>query len=164
MAYLLDSNVFIEAKQRYYEFSLCPGFWDWLAEANAAGRVYSIEKIGAELATGNDGLSEWAAERGEGLFLPPDEGVLRSLVATVEWARRGAFRPAAIAAFADDADAYLVACAHAHGHTVVTHERPSDGVKQVKIPNVCVGMNVRYLNTFEMLRREGARFVLDRTA
>jgi predicted nucleic acid-binding protein len=164
MAYLLDSNVFIEAKQRYYEFSLCPGFWEWLSEANAAGRVYSIEKVGAELAHRNDGLSEWAAAQGEALFLPPDEAVLESLVAAVEWARRGQFRPAAITAFADDADVYLVACAHAHGHTVVTHERPSDGVKQVKIPNVCVGMNVRYLNTFEMLRREGARFVLDRSA
>ena len=73
-----------------------------------------------------------------------------------------AFRQAAINAFADDADAYLVAFAHAHGHTVVTHERPSDGVRQVKIPNACVGMRVKYLNTFEMLRLEGARFVLDR--
>lgn len=62
--------------------------------------------------------------------------------------------------FADDADAYLVAHAHAHGHTVVTLEQPSDGVKQVKIPNACVGLGLKYINTFEMLRREGARFVL----
>ena len=90
--------------------------------------------------------------------------MLRSLVATVEWARQQPFRPTAINAFADDADAYLVAYAHAHAHTVVTHERPSDGLKQVKIPNACVGVNVRYINTFEMLRREGARFVLEPTA
>lgn len=164
MAYLLDSNVFIEAKQRYYDFGVCPGFWQWLADANAEGRVYSIEKVGAELSAGNDGLSEWASDRGEAVFLPADEPMLRSLVATVEWARRQPFRPTAINAFADDADAYLVAYAHAHAHTVVTHERPSDGVKQVKIPNACVGMNVRYINTFEMLRREGARFVLEPTA
>ena len=30
MAYLLDSNVFIEAVQRYYRPSICPGFWHWL--------------------------------------------------------------------------------------------------------------------------------------
>jgi len=33
MPYLLDSNVFIEAKNKYYRFSLCPGFWDWLIGA-----------------------------------------------------------------------------------------------------------------------------------
>lgn len=36
MAYLLDSNVLIEAKQRYYDFGVCPGFWEWLTVANTA--------------------------------------------------------------------------------------------------------------------------------
>jgi len=40
---------------------------------------------------------------------------------------------------------------------------PSEGVKQVKIPNACVGLKVKYMNTFEMLRRERARFVLGPT-
>ena len=26
--YLLDANVFIEAKNRYYGFDFCPAFWD----------------------------------------------------------------------------------------------------------------------------------------
>ena len=30
MAYLLDANVFIEAKRRHYGFDFCPAFWDWL--------------------------------------------------------------------------------------------------------------------------------------
>jgi hypothetical protein len=44
MAYLLDANVFIEAKNRYYGFEICPGFWEWLISENAADRVFSIEK------------------------------------------------------------------------------------------------------------------------
>ena len=36
MKYLLDSNVFIEAKNRYYAFDICPGFWEgWTAFAAA---------------------------------------------------------------------------------------------------------------------------------
>jgi hypothetical protein len=62
--------------------------------------------------------------------------------------------------FADDADAYLVAHAHAHDLVVVTREQPSDGIRQVKIPNVCVALKVKYVTPFEMLRRERARFVL----
>ena len=42
MAYLLDTNVFIEAKNRYYSFEVCPGFWDWIVAENAAGHVFSI--------------------------------------------------------------------------------------------------------------------------
>ena len=49
MAYLLDANVFIEGKNRYYGFDFCPGFWDWIDAANAAHRVFSIEKVGDEI-------------------------------------------------------------------------------------------------------------------
>jgi hypothetical protein len=35
----------------------CPAFWDWLVAQNEAGRVFSIEKVGDELAAGGDELS-----------------------------------------------------------------------------------------------------------
>ena len=63
MAYLLDSNVFIEGKNRYYGLDFCPAFWDWLRAENTAGHVFSIEKVGDELAAGGDELSTWAAAR-----------------------------------------------------------------------------------------------------
>lgn len=28
MAYLLDTNVFVNAKRDWYGFDFCPGFWD----------------------------------------------------------------------------------------------------------------------------------------
>jgi hypothetical protein len=46
MAYLLDANAFIAAKNLHYGFDFCPAFWDWLVQSNAAGKVYSIEKVG----------------------------------------------------------------------------------------------------------------------
>jgi hypothetical protein len=30
MAYLLDANVFIAAKNLHYGLDFCPAFWDWL--------------------------------------------------------------------------------------------------------------------------------------
>lgn len=33
MAYLLDANVFIQAKNLQYGFDFCPAFWDWLERA-----------------------------------------------------------------------------------------------------------------------------------
>lgn len=86
MAYLLDANVFIQARNLQYGFDFCPAFWDWLDVRHAA----------------------------------------------------------------------------AHGHVLVTHEQPSNEVSRIKIPNACVAMGVQFLNPYQMLRRERARFVLGR--
>ena len=34
MAYLLDANVFIQAKNLHYGLDFCPAFWDWPALHN----------------------------------------------------------------------------------------------------------------------------------
>ncbi|MBA2388482.1 MAG: DUF4411 family protein [Acidimicrobiia bacterium] len=62
------------------------------------------------------------------------------------------------------ADSYLVAHAHAHGHTVVTMEVVSNSPRNIKVPNACVAMDVKYVNVFAMLRAERARFVLGQSA
>jgi predicted nucleic acid-binding protein len=162
MAHLLDANVFIEAKRRHYGMDFCPAFWEWLEKQNSEGRVFSIEKVRDELRAGDDELAEWAQAQGATFFLPPDEPVLASLATLAAWASSQNYRPAAVSAFLEDPDYYLVAHAHAHGHIVVTHEVPSDGVRQVKIPNACIGVKVKCMTPFEMLRVERARFVLGR--
>lgn len=86
MAYLLDANVFIEAKNRYYGLDFCPAFREWLITENAKQRVISIERVGDEIA--------------------------------------------------------------------------SPSIKKIKIPNVCIGLGIKCVTPFEMLRIERARFVL----
>jgi hypothetical protein len=56
------------------------------------------------------------------------------------------------------ADYYLVAYAVAHGHTLVTHEVAAPhAIRKVKIPDVCIGLNVKTLTPYEMLRNARAR-------
>ena len=66
MAYLLDANVFISAKNLHYGFDFCPAFWDWIIINNASGRVFSIEKVGDEVLALGDDLSVWADACGTG--------------------------------------------------------------------------------------------------
>jgi hypothetical protein len=68
MAYLLDANVFIQAKNLHYGFDFCPAFWDWLMEQNAVRKVFSIEKVGDEIEAGADELSGWAEKQGSSFF------------------------------------------------------------------------------------------------
>lgn len=43
---------------------------------------------------------------------------------------------------------------------VVTHEIPSASTRKIKIPDACIGLDVKCMTPYEMLRRERARFVL----
>jgi hypothetical protein len=161
MAYLLDANVFIAAKNLHYGFDFCPAFWDWLIRENQAGRVFSIERVQDELATVEDPLAEWAGQRADGFFLPLEEAALPALGAVAEWVNgHASYTPAAKSTFLQLADYYLVAQALAGGHVVVTHEQPASSVHRVKIPNVCLGLKIKCMNPYGMLRKERARFVL----
>lgn len=158
--YLLDANVFIQAKNLHYGFDFCPAFWDWLIAQNNADQVASIEKVADELYAGADDLSAWATARGATFFLPPDDAVLPALQTVSNWATNQNYEPAAIATFLQVADYWLVAHALAHECIVVTHEVPADTTRKIKIPNACIGLGLRCVSPYEMLRRERARFVL----
>ncbi|MCC7126070.1 MAG: DUF4411 family protein [Acidobacteria bacterium] len=164
MAYLLDANVFIQAKNLHYGLDFCPAFWDWLIEHNATGRVFSIEKVSDEIAAGADDLATWAKPRGDAFFLRPDANMLPALAAVSTWVTGHGYEPAAVNTFLQVADFYLVAHALARGFTVVTHEIPSASLKRIKIPDVCIGVGVKCMTPYQMLRLEQARFVLQRQA
>lgn len=162
MAYLLDANIFIQAKNLHYGLDFCPAFWDWLIAGNKAGRIFSIEKVGDEIAAGADELSAWAADQ-EGLFLKPEADIVPALGTVSAWAAAQNYEPAAINTFLQVADYYLVAQALAQRHIIVTHEIASASTKKIKIPNACIGLSVKFMTPYEMLRVERARFVLGPT-
>lgn len=160
MSYLLDANVFIQAKNLHYGLDFCPAFWEWLIDNNAAGRVFSIDKVADEIAAGDDELTGWAQQQGTGLFQPTDTRVAAQFGPVSTWVTDQHYEPAAINIFLQVADFYLIAHALARGYVVVTHEVPANSAKRIKIPNVCIGLNVRFMTPYEMLRREQAKFVL----
>lgn len=161
MAYLLDANTFIEAKNVYYRFGFCPAYWDWILRENANGLVFSIDKVQSELTVGVDQLSAWAAGQNANFFLAPDAAVTAALATVSAWVAAQSYSPAAVSTFFASADYWLVAHALAHGHTVVTREKPDPGSKKrVKIPDACVGVGATYKSPFQMLEDEGAQFIL----
>jgi hypothetical protein len=163
MAYLLDANVFIQAKNLHYGLDFCPAFWDWLIAANAARTVFSIEKVGDEILAGGDQLANWASDRGSDFFLAPDTKLLAALSTVSAWATGQNYEPAAVNTFLLVADYYLVGHALAHGHIVVTHEVASTSTKRIKIPDACIGLGIKSMTPYEMLRTERARFILGPT-
>lgn len=160
MPYLLDANVFIEAKNRYYGFDFCPAFWDWIDEGNKRQIVFSIEKVRDELIAGDDKLAEWAEDKDSQFFLRPTLTALTSLEELSSWANSGHYEPVAVNTFLQSADYYLVAQAHADSYVVVSHEVIRNTTKRIQIPNACINLDVKVMSPYEMLRKEKARFVL----
>ena len=160
MAYLLDSNVFIAAKNLYYGIDFCPGFWEWMHVSNSNGIVCSVSKVRDEITSGDDDLAEWVRTLPRQFFIQPQQSDVQALQQISTWVTGGSYEQAAVTQFLQIADYYLCAQALAGGHTVVTLETPGDGRRRIKIPNVCIAMDVPYINTFDMLRRERARFAL----
>jgi predicted nucleic acid-binding protein len=162
--YLFDANVFIEAKNRYYAFDICPGFWEWMDFIVTRGEVFSIGMVCDELAKGNDELAEWAKTRkGADWFLDvSDQATQKAFAAIAAGVQGEPFKDAAKMKFLSGADPWLVAKAVNLGATVVTHEtHDALAKKRVPLPNICEKWNVSFTNSFEVLRKLSASFVLE---
>ncbi len=160
--FLLDANVFIQAKDQYYGFQLCPGFWTSLIDQHTKGLVFSIDKIKDEL-KGDPPLGRWIRDEAPLKFFKQtkDVNVVKTLGDMNVWVMSNPqFTAEAKAEFATSADGWLVAYAKVIDLIVVTHEVYEPAIrKRVKIPNVCLQFGVDCNNTFEMLLALGVKFI-----
>ncbi len=108
--YLLDANVFIEAKNKYYGFNLCPGYWTALVAKHKNGNVFSIDKVLDELSDEGDALSHWASDTVPNTFFKKsqDQAVIDAFQDMVAWVNSEIqFTSAAKAEFASVADGWV---------------------------------------------------------
>lgn len=166
MKYLLDSNTFIEAKNRYYRMKICPGYWLWIRRKYDAEIVASIKLVGTELRDGTDELSAWAKKYPE-LFVPVDDISTQKNYASVAAYAKSlpGMKAGALEDFLAKADPWLIAKAMTLQATVVTHETFDLNIKRkITIPNVCNHFGVQWMDTFDMLDQLKARFGLSKKA
>lgn len=161
--YLLDANTFIQAKNTYYHMDVCPGYWRWIEIQAQAGEVCSIDSIRDELLNGNDVLKEWAKERKEVFLSVSDDATQQAFAEIAAHAAEIAklMKPGVLNEFLAGADPWLIAKAKSSNAIVVTHEIGNPQIKRkILIPNVCDHFKVPYLNTFDLLLKLEAEFVL----
>lgn len=164
--FVLDSDVFIAAKNAYYAFDICPGFWKGILRAHRQGRARSIDRIRNELLAGRkeEDLVQWVKKEVPGPFFHDSTtvDVSAAFAEVMLWVQRNPqYFDRAKAKFATEADGWLVAYSMVHGTVVVTNEQPRpDSRNRVLLPDVCVRFQVPYKDTFVMLRELAMRFDL----
>ena len=162
--YLVDSDVFITAKNLYYAFDLCPGFWKSVVHHHREARVFSVDRVRSELLAGHktEDLVRWVRDEvPDGFFVPVDTGaVVGAYTDIMLWVQRHPrFFDQAKAKFATGADGWLVAYARVHDAIVVTNEQSAPASRrEIKLPDVCDQFEVEHGNTFAMLRALNVRF------
>ena len=162
--YLVDSDVFITAKNLYYSFDICPGFWKSVVHHHQEGRVFSIDRVRSELLAGHseEDLVQWVRDDlPRGFFVRVDtDAVMRAYTDIMMWVQgHSRYFDQAKAKFATGADGWLVAYARVHGTTVVTNEQSApESRKEIKLPDVCDRFGVRRDNMFAMLRALNIQF------
>lgn len=157
--YLIDSDVFIQAKNLFYRFDFCMPFWEWISDAHAAGLVFTIDKVKNEITDGDadDPARVWIENAPNSFFLKDtgDANVMKSYATTIKWATDSThYTPLAIKDYANHskADAFLVATAMHHSHVIVTQERSDPACKKrIPLPDAADAVGVKTIHVYDML-------------
>lgn len=160
-SYLIDSNVFIQAKNFHYRFDFCNAFWQWLEDAHQAGVIFSIDKVKKELKDGKKGDAArlWAESMTNNFFIDDvqDAKVMTIYKEVMQWSLSSThYTQQAKDEFArhDKADAFLIAVAKTYGHTLVTHELSNPkSKKRILIPDAAAAMRVNSIQIYDLLSR-----------
>lgn len=164
--YLVDSNVFITAKNQYYSFNICPGFWKSIIQHYQKGRIFGLDRVRSELLVypKTEDLVKWVkSEVPKDFFLPSDAiEIVRAYGNLMLWVDQNLqYSDRAKAKFARGADGWLVAYAQVRPIIVVTNEQPApDSKRIIKLPDVCNQFGVRWEDTFSMLQSLNIQFDL----
>lgn len=158
--YLLDANVFIQAKNFHYRFATFPCFWTWLDAENTKGNVASTEFIQNELTCGTDHLCTWAQQAMPSWFLKENDTQTQTLfIQIANWINTQNFKPQAKQEFLSGGDPWVIAKAVSINATVVTHEKSDPNSKRkIFIPDICKQFGAPYIDTFDMLETLRAKF------
>lgn len=157
--YLLDSNIFITS-EHHIPMDLFPSFWIEMGKLLKSGSAVLHQAVLDELNRKQDPLVGWIGSLSGVTPLSPGTQTLQRYIDVCSWADGRGYTPAALRVFKAQtrADAWLCAEAWASDMTLVTYEVHSNSRNQVKIPDVCSGLDIKWMNGFDFMRVQGFRF------
>lgn len=156
--YCLDTNVLIQAWQKYYSPKLCPDYWLVLNRLGEQGIIFLPKSVYDEIIRTDDDLTKWVKNSSISV-LQPDTNVTNILKTIFE-------ADPLHRTLVDNtknrslADPWVIAHALNEKAVVVTKEEKvtAANASRIKIPNVCENMGVSWINDFEFIDRMRIKF------
>ncbi len=155
MLYLLDTNVFIDAKNWYYPFDRVPQFWDWILDRARSSEIKIPFEIMQEIEAGStqDDLSKWAKANKSTLLL--NEQATNAHLNTIKSQGYGTnLSSADLTTIGKDPFLMAYAMVDTSKRCVVTTEASKPSRKGINrhIPDVCNQFGISCINTFQLIR------------
>ena len=173
MAYWLDADTLITAKNSIYAFEINTTLWAWFDAQLTAKIVRSPERVFREIMSfkKDDPLKQWvSARRAVGMCIEPDKRVSECLTkianhlytTTVPHPKTRKpilrYKAAQVEVFGRGADAFVIAHAMADEGTVVTFESDKfPDAQRIRIPDICSHLGVPCINLRQLLVALGAK-------
>lgn len=160
--YLIDSNIVIGTWNTYPP-AIFRTLWIEFADLIPGGDLYFHKEVKKELTAWSSEQSEWFTNNVPGdRVLEPTQSEVEKYIEVSQWAqfeRTPKFKQKAVDDFLNAADSWLVACAMAHGATIVSDERSApQSTSKVKLPDAAAHFDVAYLDFLGFLRVKNLSF------
>ncbi|PIT50989.1 DUF4411 family protein [Snodgrassella alvi] len=156
--FLIDTNVFIQAKNFHYQFCFCEKFWNLILDLHERNILYSVKSVFYELTKNNnkDELVNWVTNNiPESFWLDHDKAASK-YIEVINWAHSQKFKEKAISDFADydAADAWLVSYAAQFDYSIISQEKSNPyAIRKIYLADVAKEFNVPYFTIYEFLTK-----------
>ena len=135
---------------------LCPQYWQVLNDLAKQGVIFSPIEVKREIEKIDDGLKGWIKDKPyffKEITIEVQEHLRRIM------ANHGrlvdSIKQRSIA------DPWVIAFAIAENAVVVTKETPAGSISnRIKIPDVCIALNIPWMNDFDFAKEVGIRFTV----
>ena len=156
--YCLDSNVLIQAWQKYYSPKYCPSYWDVLNELGNENRIFIPSMVYDEMVKTDDELSEWL--KASEIKVKPITSDVTQILTSIYAADPNHKHLVDSKKGRSLADPWIIAHAIKENAIVVTKEEKVTVLNstKIKIPNVCDNMGVVWINDYKMVEQLGLKF------
>lgn len=156
--YCLDTNVLIQAWQKYYSPKFCPDYWTLLSELGGQGIIFIPQMVNEEIIRTDDDLSHWLI-KSDIPVLKIDTNVTNFLkvIYAADPSHKNLVDNTKQRSLADP---WVIAHAINENAIIVTKEEKvtAANTTRIKIPNVCDNMGIPWINDFELIERLNIRF------
>jgi predicted nucleic acid-binding protein len=156
--YCLDTNVLIQAWQKYYAPNICPDYWSLLDDLGSKGIIFIPQMVSEEIYRTDDDLSKWL--KNSRLPISKIDTNVTNFLKSIYSAHPSHVHLVDNTKQRSLADPWVIAHAINENATVVTKEEKVTAVNtnKIKIPNVCENMGVPWINDFELVTKLNIQF------
>ena len=162
ISYCLDSNVLIQAWQKYYSPIYCPTYWDILNELGDEDKIFIPSMVYDEIVRTDDDLSDWLKK--SKIKVKPITSDVTQILKSIYAADPSHKHLVDNKKGRSLADPWVIAHAIKESAIVVTKEEKVTALnsKKIKIPNVCENMGVDWITDYKMVEQLGIKFNCER--